>query len=266
MSPTGYREAAVGGTLVVARDAEFEALREIVAGDTIHQWASRQPGARALQGRGVAWATRLATGAEVVVRHSQHGGILAPLTGDIFLAPSRAPDELYAAVRLREAGIPTPEVVAYAVYSAIGPFCRADVVTAFVDGVDFPAAWAAALGSEARDAIIDAVAALLRVMQAAGARHPDLNVKNVLISQRDGAPRALLLDVDRVHFMRVDLHSVDFVRSGHEMLGVANARRLMASVMKWRGAHGLGVSDAHWNRLMDGAGVTSDLLRMRRAE
>jgi hypothetical protein len=260
-TPAGYRESALGGTWLVARDDQHDAVRDTLARCTVHEWAAGRPGARALQGRGVAWATTLPSGMEVVVRHSRHGGALAAVTRDLFLAPSRAPHELAVSVWLRDAGIPTPPVIAYAVYSAFGPLCRADVVTGFVNGVDFPAAWAAAPTPEARDAIIDAVAALLRLMQAAGVRHPDLNVKNVLISGHDGARHASLLDVDRVQFLRTELHSDDFIRSAHEQTGVDNAQRLLLSVMKWRREQGLDVGDAHWNRLLDGAGVKSEALR-----
>jgi 3-deoxy-D-manno-octulosonic acid kinase len=243
----GYREAAVGGTLLVARDADFDALRETVAAETLHAWAGRQPGARPLHGRGVAWATRLTSGTEVVVRHSRHGGLLAWLTGDLFLAPTRAPVELAAATRLATAGVPTPAVVAFAVYGMAGPLCRADVMTAHVDGTDFPSAWAAARGPAARNAIVDALAALFRRMQAAGAWHEDLNVKNVLISAEAGAPVAWLLDVDRVVFRTPGDHET----------GIRNARRFARSTAKWRARHGLDVSDANWARLLEAAGIAA---------
>ena len=245
---SGYRESAFGRTLLVARHDHHDAVREALTGRTLHEWASGRPGARPFQGREIAWATELANGTAVVIRHSRHGGALAALTGDLFLAPSRAPHELATSLRLREAGVPTPDVLAYAVYPAMGLFCRADVVTAVVDGVDFPAAWAAAHTPAAREAIIDAVAALLRMMQAAGARHPDLNVKNILISHTGGAPLAWVLDVDRV----------EFGQAGDAGLARRNAHRLRRSLGKWRARHGLDVSESHWARLVDGAAVVFD--------
>lgn len=244
--PEGYRESSLGGTTLVARETHHEALRMVLAHDTLHQWASKQPGARAMQGRDVAWATELSGGAKVVVRHSRHGGMLAALTGDLFLAPTRAPHELRTALALQAAGIPTPGVLAYAVYSAMGPFRRADVVTTLVDGADLPAAWAAAHTPAARDGIVDAMAALLRSLQAARARHPDLNVKNVLIAEADGAPVAWVLDIDRVNITS---------HVPQEMTGRSNAMRLFLSIMKWRRLHGLDFSAAHVDRLFAGAGV-----------
>lgn len=245
MSPTGYREAAVGGTLVVARDAEFESLREIVAGGTVHAWASRQPGALALQGRGVAWATQLPSGADVVVRHSRHGGMLAALTGDLFLAPTRSPAELETSVRLRAAGVRTPPVIAYAVYRALGPLCRADVVTMQVSGTDLPAAWMAARGPAQREAIIDAVADLLRALGSANAGHDDLNAKNILLSHEGDAPVAWVIDVDRVNIDRSTHGGTTANR---------NAWRLHRSLAKWRAERGLDFSAADWDRLAAKAG------------
>lgn len=246
-TPAGFRESALGRTLLVARNDQHDAVCEALASHTLHQWAALRPGARALQGREIAWATELTNGTAVVVRHSRHGGALASLTGDLFVAPSRAPHELATSLRLRAAAVPTPDILAYAVYPAMGLFCRADVVSALVDGADFPSAWAAAHTPAARDAIIDAVAALMRMMQAAGARHPDLNVKNILISDTGGAPLAWVLDVDRM----------TFGRAGDAELAQLNARRLRRSLIKWRARHGLDVSEAHWTRLSSGAGVAS---------
>ena len=242
-TPAGYRESALGETLLVARDDQHDAVRGVLSLGTVHDWAARQPGARPLQGRQVAWATRLPGGTDIVVRHSRHGGALAALTGDLFLSPSRAPYELQMSLQLHRAGVPTPAVIAYAVYPAIGPLCRADVVTAFVDGADFPAAWAVAASPAARDAIIDAVAALLRAMQRARALHRDLNVKNILISDADGAVRAWILDVDRV-YVKSDRTDAPARR---------NAWRLRASLAKWRAERGLDFGTSHLRRLMTGA-------------
>src|SRR5208337_2439154 len=128
--------------------------------------------------RTTAWATALPNGVEVVVRHSRHGGALAALTGDLFLAPTRAPVELATALRLAHAGVPTPEVVAYAVYPAFGPLARADVATRALHGADFPEAWRTAVRGVERTSLLAALAALLRALRAAGALHRDLNLKN----------------------------------------------------------------------------------------
>jgi 3-deoxy-D-manno-octulosonic acid kinase len=219
---------------VVALSDSAKAIREALAVDTLHAWASRQAGTDALAGRGTAWTATLSNGADVVVRHSRHGGTFARVTGDLFLPPTRAPRELASALRLAGAGVPTPEVVAYAVYPAIWPFARADVVTRRLRGSDFPDAWRAAPDASARRAMIRALAMLLRQLQRAGALHPDLNLKNVLLVVGDDEPTAFVLDVDRVAFGE----------PGRRHIGTRNLERLLRSARKWREQWGVDLEDA----------------------
>lgn len=244
-TPAGYRESALGTATMVAREHQHDAIRETLARGTLHQWAATQPNARPFQGRDIAWATALGNGTKVVVRHSRHGGALAALTGDLFLAPTRAPQELLTVLRLREAGVATPEMIAYVVYAAIGPFRRADVATALVDGVDLPRAWTTSPTPSARQPMIDAVAALLKSLAAVGAHHPDLNAKNMLIGTQAGAPRAWVLDVDRV----------TFGRANDPAIAKKNMMRLGSSLLKLGTAHGLDIREEDWQRLAAQAGV-----------
>jgi 3-deoxy-D-manno-octulosonic acid kinase len=222
--PPGYESFLVGRARVVARQPLAGAIRSAMASSTLHEFASRQPGASALAGRGTAWAAALPNGVQVVVRHTRHGGTLAALTGDVFLAPTRAPRELATALRLADAGVPTPEVVAYAVYPVVGPLARADVATRALRGTDFPDAWRATADGTARQALLAALAALLRSLRAAGALHPDLNLKNVFITPDAAGPTASVLDVDRV----------EFGTAGSAQIGAENLARLMRSARKWR--------------------------------
>lgn len=175
----------------------------LASGATLHDWAARAPNAKPLRGRDVAYATTLA-GVPVVVRHSRHGGLLAPVTQDLFLAPTRAPHELAVAIRLRSAGVPTPEIVAYATYAVMPGIERADVVTREIAGHEL------ALPREAEG--------LLAALRDAGAVHPDLNMRNVLV---DGAT-AYVLDIDTVYFLRAGDHRID----------QRNRARLMRSAQK----------------------------------
>jgi RIO-like serine/threonine protein kinase len=175
----------------------------LASGQTIHAWASRQPGARALRGRGTSYATRLA-GERVVVRHSRHGGLLAAMTQDFFLAPTRAPHELEVSIRLRQAGVPTPEVIAYATYAVLPGVRRADVVTREVAGRELVS--------------VGEADGLLAALSRAGAVHPDLNMRNVLV---DGTT-AYVLDVDRVYFLS----------PGDPRITEKNSARLLRSARK----------------------------------
>lgn len=231
--PAGYRRVTgANGTYAVVRDAEASAVREIVATGTLHDWAARQPGRRALQGRDVAWAVALPGGTRAVVRHSRHGGALARLTGDRFVTPTRAPHELATALWLAASGVPTPAVIAYAVYPAGPLFRRADVATEEVpDARDLGAV--ATEGGEALERALDATLVLLRSLAAAGAHHPDLNVKNVLLAGPTDAPTAWVLDVDRVR--RTPPASPAVMR--------ANVRRLVRSLERWRERRGAPISN-----------------------
>ncbi len=230
VAPPGYVSIAVGRANAVCVSRCERAVREALGTGTLHQWAGARADRRALHGRGVAWAVTLPDGVtRVVVRHSRHGGALARVTGDRFLAPTRAPHELATSVALRTAGVRTPEVVATVVYMA-GPFLpllrRADVATRLVPNARDLAEVIAEDGGRA--AWVPAVVDLLRALADAGARHADLNLKNILIAPEG----AWALDVDVV---ALGTPPAEAARR--------NAARLARSLEKWRGRRGLPVSD-----------------------
>jgi hypothetical protein len=251
--PPGYVRSAPQGTVLVARDWACDALAQALSTHgTLHRWAESQAAREALRGRGVAWATTLSAGAgtqattPVVVRHSRHGGMLAPVTGDLFLLPTRAPLELANAVRLAASGVATPEVIAYTAHPVAAALARSDVMTRRLpEGRDFPAAWSADRSPSARGALIDAVAALLRALSAAGAHHPDLNVKNVYVAGEGAAATAYVLDVDRVKF------------GGGAQAAARNFARLARSARKWNETQGLDIGDDALVRLASLAWVES---------
>ena len=197
--------------------------RALHGGRTLHAWAESQPGSRAFQGRATAWAVRLGP-ESVVVRHSRHGGVLAPVTGDLFVAPTRAPAELDASRRLLALGIPTPELLAYVIYPAALGFARADVATREVpQGGDLLAVLARTGVDERRARVLPPVSSLLDAQAAAGVQHPDLNLKNVLLAPAvDGSLVAWLLDTD----------VVTFGAEGDVAGDVANRSRLARSIAK----------------------------------
>jgi hypothetical protein len=213
-----------------------EPVLEAVSAGSLYDFAAHVPDARAMRGRGTAYAVRLPDGGpRIVVRRSRHGGMLASLTGDRFIAPTRAPRELRTALRLQRLGIPTPEVVAYATYPAGGPLRRADVATREVpEARDLGALLAETSPGDARADGWAAVSRLLARMRDAGVRHPDLNAANVLLApDENGALDAWLLDVDRVWFDA----------PGHPRIFAANLRRLMRSARKWRDERGAQVDE-----------------------
>lgn len=231
----------------MALGACAEAVRRAVGGRSLYDYAATHPARRELRGRGAAYAVTLPDGqTRVVVRHSRHGGLLAPLTGDRFLPPTRAPHELSTALRLAGAGVPTPEVIAYATYRAGAVFRRSDVATReVVGGRNLGEVLGSAAAAGDRSAALSATAALLRSLASAGARHPDLNVGNVLIVAADGGScHALVLDVDRVVFGA----------PGDLRLAAVNVRRLVRSARKLRALGRLAIADEELSALAIAAG------------
>lgn len=249
--PPGYSSSRHGPVTLVARAWASAALRQaLLVHGSLFRWAEAQPVRDELRGRGVAWATSLpagpgsATDTAVVVRHTRHGGAFAALTGDIFLLPTRAPRELAAAVRLAAGGVATPEIIGYAVHPVAGVLARSDMMTRRLPhGHDLPDAWRAERSPAARDAMIDAVATLLRSLSALGAQHADLNVKNVFIAVEGAATTAYVLDVDRVRF----------VADGQ--VAARNLARFARSARKWNAERGLDLGDDALVRLATRAWV-----------
>lgn len=213
--------------MVVALGTQLDAVRSALSAGTLYEYASRHEANRSLSGRAAAYAAPLPNGVHVVVRHNWHGGFFAPLTGDRFLPPTRAPYELAASRTLVANGVPTPEIVAYVIYRA-GPFFRRSDVASreIADGRDLGAILTGGSPSERR-AALDMTAMLIGHLSGCGARHHDLNVKNVLVASAPhghGRPTAYVLDVDRV----------EFGRPGDSRITERNLDRFMRSARKWR--------------------------------
>ena len=225
-APAGYVRVTAGGCVAVTLAAHEDDARRMLREGTLYEAAARDLAARPLQGRGIAYAVMLpATGTRAVVRHNRHGGMLAPITRDLFLPPTRAPHELAIAQRLRALGVPTPEVLMYGTSPAPFPFQRADVVTREIDGGrDLSTYMSGDMPEVERREAWEAARTLVRTMNAAGVRHHDLNVKNVLLARRADTLVAHLLDVDRV----------TVGERGDPAVARGNVTRLLRSARKWR--------------------------------
>lgn len=250
----------VGAVEVVAVAPLADALAAQVARHgSLHAWAGTVPQRCTLVGRAPVHVAPLpGTDAVVAVRHAWHGGLLAPLTRDRFLRPSRAPHELRQSAALRAAGIPSTEVLGFARTALPLWRCTVDVVSRYEPAsrdlgavlageADAVASREAGEGAEAPSAaavapaftIVDALAAtgrLLRQLTVAGVVHPDLNVKNVLLRRpASGGCEALLIDVDVVRWTP---H-----RRPQRVLA-ANLGRLAHSMRRQRERHGSGLAPA----------------------
>ncbi|MBC7789435.1 MAG: hypothetical protein H7Z74_05795 [Anaerolineae bacterium] len=234
--PPGYVEIHEGNADLVVLRTMARPVREALLSGSLYEYATHHPNARRYEGRGAVYGVPLPSGdTRVVIRRSRHGGLFRGITGERFLATTRAPRELAAAVRLRKEGIPTPEVVAYATYRAGGPFRRADVATREVASAsDLGAVLTKARDAAGKQALLQTVVSLLVQLTYAGARHPDLNVQNILIvTGENDVLEAWLLDVDRVWF---DV-------PGRRRVAEANVRRLTRSLHKWRKTYAIPVDE-----------------------
>jgi Lipopolysaccharide kinase (Kdo/WaaP) family len=224
MYPAGYTQKLIRDALVVSHGSTMSYFDSMLMEHrTLHQWAASQPEKRSMQGRFTAYAVPLPdVDVNVVVRHSSHGGLLAPFTRDVFRAP-RAPDELRISWTLRHVGIPTPRVLGYALYPTLhGQLWRADVVTREVsDAVDLAKVLSSDESVWDHGKSIEATVTLLRRLARTWAYHPDLNVKNILIAPDENSdPVAYVIDVDTLRF----------AEKNSEWMNVA---RLLRSARKW---------------------------------
>jgi hypothetical protein len=234
--PAGYERVTAGRCWAVVRADHRADADAMLAEGTLYEAAARDLAARTFMGRGVTFAIALpVSGTRVVVRHNRHGGLLAPLTRDLFLPPTRAPYELAVSLRLAALGVRTPEVMMYGVERVAPALRRSDVVTREVEGSrDLSTYMAPDVAAAEREAAWAAARELVLALNAAGARHHDLNVKNILLAPRDGRLGAWVLDVDRV----------DFGDPGSAAVRRGNAERLLRSARKWRDVHGAAFDEA----------------------
>ncbi len=181
------------------------------------------------------------------IRHYVRGGrIVSALLGDRYFrtGPIRPFHETRSSEEARERGIPTPRVVAAAVYTS-GLFYRADLVTEFIpDALDlvealFDTRRKGAGGAAERLDALRAAGELIRQMALAGIKHRDLHAGNLLMEWKGAAPRAHLLDLDRC----------EIGRAGGAVPVAPMHRRLKRSLGKWERRTGLRVSEREWETL-----------------
>lgn len=226
------------GATVFGASALVQELASVVqAHGTLYDWAASQPQPRALRGRAPVYIASLPTSqTPVVVRHSWHGGLLSPVTRDLFRRPTRAPLEYRHSRELLHRGIPTTDVLGYALYHAPFGLARVDVVSRYVEQTaDLGMVLAELAPSIDCETALDATLGLLVQLSHHGIVHPDLNVKNILLHTPIGvAPYAMVIDVDVV------------VIGGFTPARAMerNVARLVRSLHKWNRQFGCEMADA----------------------
>ncbi len=167
--------------------------RELAAFGLAAFWATLEPLAGA-KGRGGVGCLRVGE-RQLVVRPCRRGGALGSLLRDRYAGPGRVLTELAVLDALRNEGVPVVSPMA-AVARRGRAFWRLRLCTELLpDALPLPAFLAAC--PRLRRYAADAVGTVVRLAFAAGLRHPDLHLDNVLCSSRGDKVRAVLVDLDR---------------------------------------------------------------------
>jgi len=199
--PAADERAAVriGATVWIVRPRDAAALARSGAARILEGPGRRAGG----PGRGRGEMTRLTLGGrEAIGKRALHGGFLGPLLGGVYFGHGRLEAAARAALRLRSAGVPTPDVIAAGWRPIAGPFCALALLTeAIPEAVSLHEyLLASALVPGRRRALLRAAGETVRAMHAAGFRHADLNLANLLVEAGSGRPRVQIIDLDGGRF------------------------------------------------------------------
>jgi 3-deoxy-D-manno-octulosonic acid kinase len=197
-----------------------------------------------LRGRGpVHLVEGTAQGERWAVRHFHRGGLLAPLTGDRYVRTWALPRpfaEATASESCRERDVPTPQVMAAAVYRR-GPVYRGDMVTRYIpDSVTLSRFLRPGVAGTAElDRGLILAGRLIRTLSERGVRHFDLNAGNILLEPAADPVMAHVLDLDRARI----------APPGEEVATGPMVRRLARSLRKLEGQGRLVVPATGWKAL-----------------
>ena len=258
--PEGYVRRTVGRAEVWSWSPTADQVVALLEDhETLHDWASGVDAARALQGRGTVWDVPApGPGPEGrsrwAVRHFRRGGMMEPLLEDRYVAGMDAPRplaELYASVGVRARGIPTPAVVAAAMYPA-GVFYRGDLVTELIpDGTDLRGLLFAEADPWAEPAL-EETGRLVRRMELAGVYHPDLNAANLLVTARTTGASEAPGDASGLTVHLLDLDRCQTREGGTPAPRGPMRERLERSLRKLGAASDRPLSDGEWAALRRG--------------
>ncbi|HEX8391794.1 MAG TPA: lipopolysaccharide kinase InaA family protein [Longimicrobium sp.] len=183
----------------------------------------------------------LPTGERAVIRRYRRGGLMARINHTRYFGGNRAYDELRATERARAGGVRTARIIA-AVENPRTVGYTAMLATLLIVGAEDAAAWLQAAEGERRAAMLREAGHQLALMHAAGVAHPDVNLRNLLVVERETAPEVYILDFDKA-----------VVHGGPVPVArrVADLRRLARSARKLRVVLG----EEGWSALEAGYGA-----------
>jgi tRNA A-37 threonylcarbamoyl transferase component Bud32 len=162
-------------------------------------------------------------GRQAVGKRSLRGGFLGPMLGGLFWGAERAVRPIELAHNLRQAGVPTPEVLAAGWRSLFGPLHTHALITEAIPGGMNLLEELRSRPSSTDTGLLSAAAEAIRRMHDAGFLHADLNLSNLVVEHRPSELRVHIIDLDRGRFVAPMTPSR---RAG-------NLARLLRSHEKW---------------------------------
>ena len=204
-------------------------------------------------GGGRAGSVALRVGDRAAIgKRARHGGA-ARFLGGLFLGCRRVVRTALATMRLREAGVSTPSVLAAGWRRVLGPLhAQALITEAIPGGVNLHTALGSHMTTSERRGLLGASGRAVKAMHDAGFLHADLNLANLVLERTPDGFRAHIVDLDRGRFPNP-------LTAAQQR---SNLRRLFRSWEKWRpggGSPGLREVVAFLRAYCDG-----DKLAMRR--
>ncbi|MBW3628783.1 MAG: hypothetical protein KY464_05730 [Gemmatimonadetes bacterium] len=211
-------------------------------GDALGIRGGRSSGVRTVGGgRAAHPLVELGGGERVLVRAYRRGGMMRHVNGGRYFLGHRAFDELRATEHAAASGVRVPVVIA-ALERAARPGYTAALVTRWIPGGGELSAWLVGKDEGAAARVLHESGEQVGKMHAAGVAHPDLNLRNLLVTQLAGDPRVYLLDFDRA---RLFAGAVPGARRARDL------RRLARSARKL----GAPIARAGWEVFRDGYGA-----------
>ena len=189
--PPGFSRRSTGGAETVLRDDVALAL---LAAGAAEPESMRARAAAEFEGRGRPFSVEVKGVGRVFVRQYLHGGALRRVTGDRYRNDARFVGELRALAGARSAGVPVPEALGV-VSRPAGLSTRRGWLLAreVADARDALAFLASRPSAARRHGVLAAAGRAMRRLHDAGFEHPDLHLKNLLVTARGDV---LVLDLD----------------------------------------------------------------------
>ncbi len=157
------------------------------------------------RGRGTAPSVELNATTSVVLRRYRHGGLLARLTGALFLGVQRPLRELNVTSRAEASGAPVPHVLCLVLWPVLGPLWSAVIGTREErPAEELLTTLRASSEAQASIPLARKVGAAIRKLHDAGVEHRDLQLRNILVAGND-EQRMVVVDLDRAIFHRYGL-------------------------------------------------------------